>query len=218
MATTLIRLETKKINQKVSELSKSIIESHQGASKALAKLDIEAAQEIIDQTKIINAKYLDIEADLEFLITKAPVDKDLRRTLAYLSISKELKRISDYAKHIAKYVITMNVKARKSSVAGILDIHKILMVNMSGLPKLLETENFDMAIEIARSDKKVDAKLLELRHIFIESIGKKKDFEGIDEKIFALAMAARLERAGDHIVKICEMIIYINNGQHVFLD
>lgn len=218
MPTTLIRIETKKINEKISDLAQDIVDFHKKAAKALEKLDLEGAQEILDLTKIIDVKYLDIEADLEFLITKAPVDKDLRRTLAYLSISKELKRISDYAKHIAKYIIMVNTKARKSSISGILEIHKLLMNNISELPKLLKTEDFNRALEIAKKDKLVDAKLVELRQLFIESISKKKDLDGIGEKIFALATASRLERAGDHFVRICEMIIYINNGQHVFLD
>lgn len=218
MATTLIRIETKKINTKVFELAEEIVDLYKKGAKVVSNVDTIGAQEVVDATRIIDAKYLDIEADLEFLITKAPVDKDLRRTLAYLSISKELKRISDHIKSIAKYIITMSDRAGKNSIAALLEMHKTLMDLLSDLPKLLKTEDFELAIEIAKRDKKVDAKLLELRQRFIESISKKKDLEKIDEKVFALATSGRLERAGDHIVKICEMIVYIHNGQHVFLD
>lgn len=218
MATTLIRLDTKKLNNKIFDYSEDIMALYKRSASVVKSMSVQGAQQVFDITKELDARYLDIEADIEFLITKAPVDKDLRRTLAYLSISKELKRIADYTKSIAKYTVFMQKIARPKSIEHIVNMHKYLMDILIDLPKLLKTEDFELAIEMSKRDKKLDTKLVEIRNKIVESISKKEDLDAIDEKIFCLSAVSRLERAGDHIVKICEMIVYIHNGQHVFLE
>ena len=75
----------------------------QKSLNAFTRQDVEAAQQIINADRVIDAKFIGI---MRQLITFAMEDpRTISVVLDYLMISKALERIGDHAKNIAEYVI-----------------------------------------------------------------------------------------------------------------
>jgi phosphate uptake regulator len=147
MKHTTIRLETKKIAVNLSNMTKLIIKNHVLASKAIKTNDKNLAIEILEKDKIVDAEFYQIESDLEFMITKALVDKDLRRVLASLHIVKELERIGDYAKKISKFIIKID-KISASSIRRITKVQDKFKKMIEKVPKIIIDEDTKLAKEI----------------------------------------------------------------------
>lgn len=213
MPTTLIRIETKKISKMLIKMVDMVIANHKLAAETIHNVDREKALKVLENDRKIDAKYYEIEAELEFMITKAPVAKEMRRTLAFLHITRELERVADYAKHIAKFVIKSD-KVDSSTIKRIEKVHKEFMKMLAKVSTLIESESNDKALELATMDKNVDTLVQEIRRTLISSIIGKKDEKAIAQRLFTANVINSLERAADHIVIICELVTYIATGSH----
>ena len=213
MQTNLIRTETKELTNKLLKLTKMVIKNHDSAKKVLRNADKEKAVDVIDFDLKIDNLYIDIESDIEFLIVKAPVDKDLRRTMASVHIARELARTADYAKHISKFVIKSH-KLSESSIKRIDKVHKLFRRMLVGVEPLIKDESTEKANKIVNLYDNIDNVVKDITHSLISSISSKKDENKVEERIFVLNVINALERGADHIVNICEMVLYINTGAH----
>ena len=73
------------------------------AAKSLSDRDVELAEEVRQNDKVIDALEEQINEEAARVIAlRAPVSKDLRSILTVLRLAASLERIGDYAKNIAK--------------------------------------------------------------------------------------------------------------------
>lgn len=217
MNTSIIRIETRRIQNKLVDMTKLVIDQHANIAKALKKNDRHQALEILGDDRIINAKFDEITAELEFLITKTPLDKDLRRTMAYIMIAQDLERIGDYVKYIATLVV-QSPELDHPITNRILTIHTPFMKMLKKLILVIDEEKYEEALKLAESDRPLDKLTNKLRTDIISSIASKKSEEEIASRVFAINVIAGIERAADHITHICELIAYIKTGKHVDLE
>ncbi|MDE0849495.1 PhoU domain-containing protein, partial [Yoonia sp.] len=78
------------------------------AAEALANRDLELAEKVRADDKIIDALEMQINDEAARTIAlRAPVSKDLRAILTVLRITASLERIGDYAKNMAKRTGTL---------------------------------------------------------------------------------------------------------------
>lgn len=213
MATTIIKLDVKKMTSDIKKLIKMIVKQHDDIKIALRANNNDGAVKVIDNHSKVQAKYDEIQEDLEFLVTKAPVDKYLRRTLSGLSIITELLRIAVYAKHIAKFIIK-NPKMAKTSITRIDKVHHAFRSMLVKVDKLISYESVDKALELAKEDEVVNELVDKTRKTLITSLAGKKNEKEIKERVFVFNVINALERAADHIVNICEAVIYTSTGNH----
>ena len=213
MSTTIIKLDVNKITNNIKKLIKMIIKQHDDIKIALRANNNDGAIKVIDNHAKIQAKYDEIEEDLEFLVTKAPVDKYLRRTLSGLSIITGLLRIAAYAKHIAKFIIK-NPKMAKTSIMRIDKVHHAFRSMLLKVDKVISSESVDKALDLAQEDEQVNDLVTKIRKSLITSLAGKKDEKAIRERLFVFNVINALERAADHIVNICEDVIYTATGNH----
>ena len=87
-----------------SMVENAIIES----VESLKQRDLEGAQRLIAEDRILNERRFAVEHDALILIaTQQPMAGDLRTIAAVLAIISELERIGDYAKGISKINLMM---------------------------------------------------------------------------------------------------------------
>ena len=213
MPTTIIKLDVSKVTSDIKKLIKMIVKQHDNVKIALRTADNNKAIKVMDNHSKIQAKYDEIQEDLEFLVTKAPVDKYLRRTLSALSIITELLRIAAYAKHIAKFVIK-NPKMAQTSIKRIDKVHHAFRTMLLQVDKIITSESVDKAIALSEEDEIINELVNKIRKALITSIAGKKDEKAIKERLFVFNVINALERASDHIVNICESVIYTTTGNH----
>src|SRR5574339_1290071 len=100
--------ETQQVKDDVLLLGSMVEQAILNSVEALKKRDIKAAQQILDDDRLINQKRFDIESKLMVLIaTQQPMAHDLRLLASCMEIISELERMGDYAKGIANINIRM---------------------------------------------------------------------------------------------------------------
>ncbi|WP_027334094.1 phosphate signaling complex protein PhoU [Mycoplasma elephantis] len=217
MSNSIITNEILKIKKRLIDLTNTVLYQHEKAYCSLVENDQELAQIVVDDDIKIDNEMESIKNDISFVLTKEPLAKYLRRAVSYLIIVKELERIGDYAKHIGRFVLNVK-KPSASSVRRIRDIYDAVLKMLRSLCENIEKENNELIIKLVGDDEVVDLKTLEVNKELIASFSKKQHTEAeISERVYLINLANSLERAGDHIVNICESLYYIINGKHAKL-
>ena len=180
--------------------------------ECMLKQDIEACKKVIKQDdKIDELREYIRDRSIELLVLKQPMARDLRYIYALGFIALELERIGDYAVNIAEETIKI---CQDEYIKDLIDIPKmyeeckkmILEVKES-----LENENEDLAREIALQDDKIDSLYNRVQEDCI--IVMNANPQTINQGVNLLFIGRYLERIGDHITNICEMIIFAINGE-----
>ena len=184
------------------------------AMKALKKNDLELAQEVIAEDKIIDDLEQKID-DLTFqtIALRAPMADDLRELIATFKISSVVERIGDYAKNIAKRVplVRKNIKLEPLS----------LLPSMSKIASELVRDSLDayarrdaeLAVDVCDRDQIVDDFYTSIfRAVITHMIENPKD---IGEAAHLLFIAKNLERIGDHATNVAEMVYFTATGEQM---
>lgn len=180
--------------------------------ECMLKQDIEGCKKVIKQDdKIDELREYIRDRSIELLVLKQPMARDLRYIYALGFIALELERIGDYAVNIAEETIKI---CQDGYIKDLIDIPKmyeeckkmILEVKES-----LENENEDLAREIALQDDKIDSLYNRVQEDCLRVMNANS--QTINQGVNLLFIGRYLERIGDHITNICEMIIFAINGE-----
>ena len=180
--------------------------------ECMLKQDIEGCKKVIKQDdKIDELREYIRDRSIELLVLKQPMARDLRYIYALGFIALELERIGDYAVNIAEETIKI---CQDEYIKDLIDIPKmyeeckkmILEVKES-----LENENEDLAREIALQDDKIDSLYNRVQEECLRVMNANP--QTINQGVNLLFIGRYLERIGDHITNICEMIIFAINGE-----
>ena len=180
--------------------------------ECMLKQDIEGCKKVIKQDdKIDELREYIRDRSIELLVLKQPMARDLRYIYALGFIALELERIGDYAVNIAEETIKI---CQDEYIKDLIDIPKmyedckkmILEVKES-----LENENEDLAREIALQDDKIDRLYNRVQEDCLRVMNANP--QTINQGVNLLFIGRYLERIGDHITNICEMIIFAINGE-----
>ena len=180
--------------------------------ECMLKQDIEGCKKVIKQDdKIDELREYIRDRSIELLVLKQPMARDLRYIYALGFIALELERIGDYAVNIAEETIKI---CQDEYIKDLIDIPKmyeeckkmILEVKES-----LENENEDLAREIALQDDKIDSLYNRVQEDCLRVMNANP--QTINQGVNLLFIGRYLERIGDHITNISEMIIFAINGE-----
>lgn len=187
------------------------------AVDAMVEKDIEKSKEIIGLDDDIDDLRAYIRENIiELIALRQPMAKDLRSIYALSTISGELERIGDYAVNIAMETIKIG---EDEYVEELIDIPKMKRVSMDMLKsaKIAFINNdTKLAHKTALQDDIIDDLYNE---VYIDCISAmKRDEKNIPQAVKLLLVGRFLERIGDHVTNICEMIIYSVKGEMIELD
>ena len=182
------------------------------SAEALKQHNLRAAQQIIENDAVINAKCLDIKNEVINLIaTQQPMAHDLRVIASILEITGELERIGDYAKGNGHLCIRIG---SLSAVKHLSDLPLMAELAMNMLHRSLvafATEDVVTARKIPQEDDQVDNLYLQFYRVMITYVLENKT--NIEEVSCLLRAAHNLERAADRVLNICERTIFIVTGE-----
>lgn len=204
----------KEITIEMMEKCEHIIEE---SVSAMVEKDIEKSKNIIVLDDDIDELRGYIREQLiELIALRQPMAKDLRTIYALSAMATELERIGDYAVNIAME----NIKIGGDEyVEELIDIPKMknISIDMLKSAKMSFINNdVKLAKKIALQDDIIDDLCNE---VYIDCISAMhRDKKNIVQAVRLLLVGRFLERIGDHITNICEMIIYSIKGELVELD
>ncbi|QSF13457.1 phosphate signaling complex protein PhoU [Mycoplasma sp. Mirounga ES2805-ORL] len=217
MSNTILTTDILNIKKRLIKLSEQVVSQHKLAIEALLNKDDTLANKIIDLDRDIDNEHWEIKKEINFILTKEPLAKYLRRAISYFIITKELERLGDYAKHIAKFT-TRFCEPSESSIRRINEMYNFILTMMKSLVNLLDKEDIQIIEKLSKDDDLVDSKTIELNKELVVSFAKHNHNEKeIGERVYLLNLVNSLERAGDHIINICEEVYYIITGNYTKL-
>lgn len=201
------------LNTKLTDMCSSIEQAISGAVTAITKNNKELAKEVIDLNVDIHDRERDIETlCLKLLLQQQPVARDLRTISAALKMITDMRRIGTQAADICEIYLESeyNLAENMPGIIREMTIETIGMVNKS-MDAFIK-KDLNLAIEVGKTDAKVDELFMEVKNMLIESI--KTNSDGSDQSIDILMIAKYLEKIGDHANNIAEWVAFSITGEH----
>jgi phosphate transport system protein len=206
--------EVERIKKLIYSLGARVDENLELAVKSIQDGDIELAQRVIDDDKLIDELEIEVEEEcLKALALYQPVAIDLRFIIGVMKMNNDLERIGDLAADIAKNGIAINQTATPKIP---LDLHQMSYLAKAIVRKSLDALiNIDtyLAREVIRDDDEINAMKAEMKNEIIAAL--KREPKHADTLMTLLAVTSRLERIGDHASNIAEDVIYMVEAEIV---
>lgn len=192
-------------------------ETMNDASQAFADRNVERALEIIEHDQVINDLEGELEKDaIQIIALQQPVTKDLRRIITVIKAGTDLERIADHARGVA--YATKRLESGRDEVIEENILKMVGLVDeMFGLIMLsLEEPNVLKAIQAAKLDDEVD----KLNKTIAKQAAKQlvTDGETSSNYIEYRSIASDIERIGDYLTNIGEVVIYLDSGENFELN
>jgi phosphate transport system protein len=183
------------------------------AMDSFIRQDDKMAQSIVAGDDDIDTQEESLEMEcLELISLQQPTDHDLRFLAAAMHIGRELERIGDYACDIAELILGLKPKA--PYFKPLVDLPRMAQIVQEMLDKSMKAyfeKNIKLAGQLDDDDNQVD-------QLFLALLGELTDYmkqgpEYVDQASSLLLAARYLERIGDHVVNIAEMVIFTETGE-----
>ena len=184
---------------------------------ALETRDFQLAEEIVRNDQRIDALEVRIDDQCNWIIaTVQPEDRNLREVLTTLKFTTALERIGDHARHIARrarvitdsaFVPTLPI-IRKMTENAISMLRDLLTAYVEG--------NADQAREVAARDDEIDRLHQQLTDQTVAIM--RSDPTTIENGLELMLVNRFLERLGDQITNMCELVVFAGTADHVELN
>lgn len=207
--------DIKNLRQKIVEMAKLVQEQFNNAEKALVERDLKLASSVKDRDAIVDHMEQEIEQKaIELIATRSPMADDLREIISAIKICNALERIGDYAKNLSKRVPVINEE--KQFVANTTVISQMISIINDMTEDVIDAYNAkdaDKAISVWTRDLAVD----NLYDSFFRELltHMMENPRSITSATHLLFIAKNVERAGDHLTNIAEIIYYIIEGRPI---
>jgi phosphate transport system protein len=207
------------LDRDVARIKRDIIEIIEQTKSQYAKTfdvlktrDMEKAKEIIKYDQKINDLQNDFTKMALWKIAKQQmVAGDLRLAIGGILISREVERIADYAKLICSFYIKYETEIENFEYISLLfDLVNKMLNTIS-----LLVDNYEEAQEqkVVNLEMELNNKFKEFNNKMIAKMNEKSNDEKYVTKIVGIIRQLKnLERAGDHLINIEEIINFIRNG------
>ena len=207
--------DIKNLRQKIVEMAKLVQEQFNNAEKALVERDLKLASSVKDRDAIVDQIEQEIEQKaIELIATRSPMADDLREIISAIKICNALERIGDYAKNLSKRVPVIDEE--KQFMANTTVISQMISIINDMTEDVIDaynTKDADKAISVWTRDLAVD----NLYDSFFRELltHMMENPRSITSATHLLFIAKNVERAGDHLTNIAEIIYYIIEGRTI---
>src|SRR5450759_2555165 len=212
MPRTTLDREIHHLQDEVLLLGSMVEQAMVDAVDALKRRDQEAARRVYHNDHLINEKRFAIEnATLITLPTQQPMAHDLRFLAAILEVDIELERMGDYAKGIARIVISLKDAAIQVPIKEFSQMAELAVGMLHRALSAFVSEDSNLAQSIPPEDDQVDALFNSTYRVLVTSMIANPEL--IDHSNLLLWVNHNLERMADRVVNICERTIFIATGE-----
>jgi phosphate transport system protein len=204
--------ELERLSATISEMGGLTESQFAQALEALRERDTSAAEQVIAEDARVDA--LDIEVQqqtVNLLALRQPMAADLRVVLSSIKIAAALERIADYAKNTAKRSIVLNqFSAPASAVAGIDRLGRLVRTALKDVLDAFAHNDVAKARDVWERDEEIDQVYTGLFRELLTYM--MEDPRTITACTHLLFMAKNIERAGDHVTNIAELVSFRATG------
>jgi phosphate transport system protein len=184
---------------------------------AFNRQDGAVAQRVVaDDHDIDHAQYILEEHAVGVIATQQPVAGDLRRLIAAIEIASELERIADYAKSIAKIVISDVEQPPLEPPGGLAEMADRALAMLNESLEAFIRQDADAARGLGAADDQVDLLQKQVRAELLERL--QREPANASRLADLLAVTHNLERIADRTTNIGERVVFMVNGAQIELN
>jgi len=185
------------------------------AVDALARRNLERAQQIVGADLSIDALQREIEDKAVLTIARRqPMAVDLRELLGALRLCNDLERIGDLAKNIAKRVLVLDVELHSSQVIrGVQHMGALVLAQLKQVLDSYAGRDLEKALAVWNGDEQIDAMCTSIFRELLTYM--MEDPRNITSCIHLMFCAKNIERMGDHATNIAETVYYMIEGRSI---
>ena len=206
--------ELERLNATINEMGGLAEVQLAQALTAVRDRDTALAEQVISDDARVDA--LDVvvqQQTVELLVLRQPMAVDLRVVLSSIKIAAALERIADYAKNTARRSIVLaQGNAPTSAVSGIDRLGRLVRTALKDVLDAFANGDVEKARDVWERDEKIDQVYTGLFRELLTYM--MEDQRNITACMHLLFMAKNIERAGDHVTNIAEMVSFRITGQY----
>lgn len=207
--------EMRAVVSRVLAMGELVIDQVESAIYAFIRSDVRMAQEVIDRDTRIDALEMEID-DLcvDILARRQPAAGDLRTVVAIMKAIKDLERIGDQSKRIARIAVKLAEKGHRQAAATEFEgIGSHVISMLQNTLHAFRDMDADKALEAALQDRIIDQEYEAiLRSNMNRMVDDPRSISGLVEMSW---VGRAIERIGDHARNVCEYTIYLVKGLDV---
>jgi len=205
--------ELERLNSTINEMGGLTESQFAKALTAVRDRDTAIAEEVIADDAQVDA--LDVavqEQTVKLLALRQPMAIDLRVVLSSIKIAAALERIADYAKNTAKRSIVLaQASPPASAVAGIDRLGRLVRSALKDVLDAFADDDVGKARDVWNRDEEIDQVYTGLfRELLTYMMEDPRTITACTHLMF---MAKNIERAGDHVTNIAELVSFRSTGQ-----
>lgn len=200
------------LKQNLLTLLKEVKKEHKDALIAMETQDFDMSKRIVETDKEIRtvAESLTITA-IWSIAQQNPFATDLRTIIGYMNIIRDLERISNYAKNLSKFNVKYKPEIKLTSQLSGLMKKVFKMMDLIG--ESINENDIDKAYQAAEYDIDIDNRFRESMKKIVNMLKVNKNNDQLSQYTSTMQQLKYIERLGDHLVNICETIVYIIKGK-----
>jgi phosphate transport system protein len=190
-----------------------VLRALRSSLNALARGDLELADEVISFDDEVDKRYVAIEEGVQSLLARqTPVAFDLRLVLAVLRVNLHLERMADYCVTVAKLTKLMgNLNVTDEAISGSIEdmgqrAEQMIRVALDSFAD----RDAEKALTLGDLDELIDRAN---RHATEDVLSLGDSPEEREYGLRMLVISRCVERIGDHAVDIGEQVVYLVTGE-----
>jgi phosphate transport system protein len=179
---------------------------------ALRESDTEAAEHVIADDARVDALDIGVqEQTVKLLALRQPMAVDLRVIISSIKIAAALERIADYAKNTAKRCIVLaQSTAPAAAVNGIDRLGRLVRTALKDVLDAFAQSDVAKARDVWQRDEEIDQVYTSLfRELLTYMMEDPRTITACTHLMF---IAKNIERAGDHVTNIAELVSFRSTG------
>ena len=182
------------------------------ATRSLVERDSDLADQVLADDDLIDT--LELQSDqtcARLLALQPPEPRDLRFIITAIKISPILERIADHACNIARAAIDLNNEPQLKSLVDIPRMSRLSREMLRDALDAFAAGDAKAARDVIRADEELDALYDRIFHSLLDHMSSDQSAAGRAARL--LLVAKHLERIGDYVTDICELIVYMSEAR-----
>jgi len=204
--------ELERLNATINEMGGLTESQFSKALDAVRARDTASAEQVIADDARVDALDAQVQQQtVQLLALRQPMAVDLRVVLSSIKIAAALERIADYAKNTAKRSIVLSQgTAPASAVVGIDRLGRLVRTALKDVLDAFANDDVDKAHDVWQRDEEIDQVYTGLfRELLTYMMEEPRTITSCTHLLF---MAKNIERAGDHVTNIAELVSFRTTG------
>ena len=182
------------------------------ATRALVERDSELAERVLADDDRIDA--LELEADqtcIRVLALKSPEARDLRFVITAVKIAPILERIADHACNVARAALDLNDEPQLKPYVDLPRMSRLARGMLRASLDAFAASDAAAARAVIDRDDEIDRLYDQIFHDLLDFMSRDPAAAGRAARL--VLVAKHLERIGDYVTDICEMIVFMKEAR-----